>query len=224
MSSFSVFILTIKFRTFTPYFFKQQWISFTIMTKIMLPILFTAGLIAQTQPEPVPEPEKPDISINFVKADDELLLNWSVNTYVGYPIYKAENFTRFDDSHFVYGISLGTPLGIKTGLAYSTLDLELINFIFGNTAASDGEDAEFGETVFHIGLNSGMFINDLSLSLTAATGEYKYGTGFIGAINIDLPYWGDYEVRSTIRFSAVPTDKDITSAWVDLGVSLGYEF
>jgi len=224
MSSFSVFILTIKFSTFTPYFFKQQWNSFMIMTKIMLPILFTAGLIAQTQPEPVPEPEKPDISINFVKADDELLLNWSVNTYVGYPIYKAENFRRFDDDHLVWGLSLGTPIGIKTGLAYSTLDLELINFIFGNTAASDGEDAEFGETVFHIGLNSGMFINDLSLSLTAAAGKYSDGTGYIGAINIDLPYWGDYEVRSTIRFSAVPTGTDITSAWVDLGVSIGYEF
>ncbi len=55
-------------------------------------------------------------------------------------------------------------------------------------------------------------------------GKYSDGTGYIGAINIDLPYWGDYEVRSTIRFSAVPTDTDITSAWVDLGVSIGYEF
>jgi len=194
------------------------------MVRTILSIFFISGLVAQTQPEPAPEPEKPDIAINFVKADDELLLNWSVNTYVGYPIYKAENFRRFDDDHFIYGFSLGTPLGIKTGLAYSTLDLELINFIFGNTDPAEGEAGEFGETVFHIGLNSGMFINDLSLNVTMATGKYEHGNGYIGAINIDLPYWGDYEVRSTIRFTAAPTGPDLTTGWIDLGVSLGYEF
>ena len=91
------------------------------MIKTILTIFFISGAFAQTQPEPAPEPEKPDISINFVKEDDELLLNWSVNTYVGYPVYKAENFSLFDDNHFIYGLSLGTPLGIKTGLSYSCL-------------------------------------------------------------------------------------------------------
>ena len=194
------------------------------MTRILLSIFFISGMIAQTQPEPAPEPEEPSISINFVQADDELLLNWSVNTYVGYPVYKAENFSRFDDDHFVYGLSLGTPVGIKTGLSYATLDFELINFIFGNTDPLEGEAGEFGETVFHIGLNSGMFINDLSLSVTMAMGKYEHGNGYIGGLNIDLPYWGDYEVRSTIRFTAAPTGPDLTSGWIDLGVSLGYEF
>ena len=192
------------------------------MIRMFTSFLLLGSLIAQTAPEP--EPEKPDVSINFVKADDHLLLNWSVNTYVGYPIYQAENFKRFDDRHFVYGLSLGTPIGMKTGLAYSTLDFELVNFIFGNTDPLDGEDVEFGETVLHYGLNSGMFINDLSLNITMAMGKYEHGIGYIGALNIDLPYWGDYEVRSTIRFTAAPTAPDLTSGWIDLGVSLGYEF
>ena len=192
------------------------------MIRIIISIILVSAVFSQ--PEPEAEPEKPSIAINFVQADDELLLNWSVNTYVGYPVYKAENFTRFDDDHFVYGLSLGTPVGIKTGLAYSTLDFELINYIFGNSTVSDGQEAEFAETVFHIGLNSGVFINDLSLNLTMATGKYEHGNGYIGSINIDLPYWGDYEVRSTIRFTAAPTGPDMTSGWVDLGVSLGYEF
>tara|TARA_B100000579_G_C22716544_1_gene797187 strand:+ start:312 stop:890 length:579 start_codon:yes stop_codon:yes gene_type:complete len=192
------------------------------MIRILFIFIFASILVGQTAP--TPEPEKPDVAINFVKADDELLLNWSVNTYLGYPVYQAENFKRYDDRHFVYGLSLGTPIGMKTGLAYSTLDFELINFIFGNSDPLDGEDGAFGETVLHYGLNSGMFINDLSLNITFAVGKYKHGAGYIGAINIDLPYWGDYEVRSTIRFTAAPTAADLTSGWIDLGVSLGYEF
>ena len=192
------------------------------MIRMFTIFLLLGSLIAQTAPNP--EPEKPDVAINFVKADDHLHLNWSVNTYVGYPVYQAENFKSFDDMHFVYGLSLGTPIGMKTGLAYSTLDFELVNFIFGNTDPLPGEEDEFGETVLHLGLNSGMFINDLSLNITMAMGSYKYGTGYIGALNIDLPYWGDYEVRSTIRFTAAPTSEDLTSGWIDLGVSLGYEF
>ena len=194
------------------------------MIKTILIFFSFSGVVAQTQPEPAPEPEKPDIAINFVKAEDELLLNWSVNTYVGYPVYKAENFSSFDDNHFIYGLSLGTPLGIKTGLSYSTLNFELINYIFGNTNASEEEADHIGETVFHIGLNSGVFINDISLNYTLATGKHKYGYGYISAINIDLPYWGDFEVRGTIRFTAVPTGSDLTSGWIDLGISLGYEF
>ena len=194
------------------------------MIKIILPFFFISGVFAQTQPEPVSEPDKPDIAINFVKADDELLLNWSVNTYVGYPVYKAENFSIFDDDHLIYGLSLGTPLGIKTGLSYSTLNFELMNYTFGKTNSGGGEADDIGGTVFHIGLNSGVFINDLSLNYTLATGKHEYGFGYISAINIDLPYWGDFEVRSTIRFTAVPTGPDLTSGWIDLGISLGYEF
>ena len=190
------------------------------MSRVMFCILFVSVAFAQTQPEP----EKPSISIDFVQADDELLLNWSVNTYVGYPVHTAEFFSSFDQLHPVYGVSLGTPFGLKTGLAYSTFDIEVVNYVFGNSEAEDGEPVNFYDTVFHVGLNSGLFINDLSLSLTAAVGNYDHGTGFVGGVNFDLPYWGDYEIRSTIRFSAVPVVDDMTSGWVDIGVSIGYEF
>ena len=192
------------------------------MSKVMFCILFVSVAFAQTQPES--EPEKPNIAIDFVQADDELLLNWSINTYVGYPVYTADFFSTFDKLHPVYGLSLGTPFGLKTGLAYSTIDFEVVNYVFENTAPEDGQPINFYDTVFHLGLNSGLFINDLSLSLTAAVGKYDHGTGFVGGVNFDLPYWGDYEIRSTIRFSAVPVVDDMTSGWIDIGVSIGYEF
>ena len=193
------------------------------MNRIMVSILLVSAIFSQQEPEV--EPEKPSIAIDFVEADDELLLNWSINTYVGYPVYTAEFFTSFDKLHPVYGLSLGTPLGLKTGLAYSTIDVEIINYVFETTSIDGPEN--FYDTVFHVGFNSGLFINDLSLSLTTAVGKYEHGTGIVGGMNIDLPYWGDYEVRSTIRFSAIPVNingEDGRSGWVDIGVSLGYEF
>ena len=52
--------------------------------------------------------------------------------------------------------------------------------------------------------------------------------GFISGVNVDLPYWGDFEVRGTLRFNAVPVTllggNDGSSGWLDLGLSLGYEF
>ena len=51
--------------------------------------------------------------------------------------------------------------------------------------------------------------------------------GFVGGVNVDLPYWGDFEVRGTLRFNAVPVTllgiNDGSSGWLDLGLSLGYE-
>ena len=190
------------------------------MNRIMVSILLVSAIFSQQEPEA--EPEKPSIAIDFVQADDELLLNWSVNTYVGYPVYTAEFFSAFNEIHPVYGLSLGSPFGLKTGLAYSTIDVEVVNYVFENT--TDEGPKSFYDTVFHIGLNSGLFVNDLSLSLTAAVGKYDHGTGFVGGMNIDLPYWGDYEIRSTLRFSAVPIVDGNTSGWIDIGVSLGYEF
>ena len=190
------------------------------MIRIIIPIILVSAVFSQ--PEPEADPEKPSIAIDFVQADDELLLNWSVNTYVGYPVYTAEFFSGFDEFHPIYGLSLGTPFGLKTGLAYSTIDIEVVNYVFENT--TDEGPKSFYDTVFHLGFNSGMFINDLSLSLTAAIGKYDHGTGFVGGVNFDLPYWGDYEIRSTIRFSAVPVVDGMTSGWADIGVSIGYEF
>ena len=70
------------------------------------------------------------LEINFVNADDELLLNYSINAYAGYPVYSAEHFDSFDEVSPILGLSVGTPIGIKAGLAYLTLNFEFINYKF----------------------------------------------------------------------------------------------
>ena len=197
------------------------------MTRIFFSFIFIANIYGQVAP--TPDPEKPDIAINFVDADDELLLNYSLNLYAGYPIYTAEYFDSFDEISPILGLSIGTPLGIKAGLAYLTLNFEFINYKFDQSNTAEGQESIYEGFTPHVGFNTGVFINDLSLSFTGATGPYHNDRyGFIGGVNIDLPYWGDFEVRGTLRFNAVPvtlpSGDDGSSGWLDLGISLGYEF
>ena len=194
------------------------------MKRTLFSFVFTGILFGQVVPSP--EPEKPDVAINFVNADDELLLNYSINLYAGYPIYTAEYFDSFDETSPILGLSVGTPIGIKAGLAYLTLNFEFINYKFKRTNEVEGEGNIYEGFAPHIGFNTGMFINDLSLSFTGAVGPYHNDRyGFISGINVDLPYWGDFEVRGTLRFNAVPVGGDEgSSGWLDLGLSLGYEF
>ena len=197
------------------------------MNRTLFSFIFIGILFGQVAP--APEPEKPDVAINFVDADDELLLNYSINLYAGYPIYTAEYFDSFDEISPILGLSVGTPLGIKAGLAYLTLNFEFINYKFTRTNVIESEENIYEGFAPHIGFNTGVFINDLSLSLTGAMGPYHNDRyGFIGGVNVDLPYWGDFEVRGTLRFNAVPVTllggDDGSSGWVDLGISLGYEF
>jgi len=197
------------------------------MTRILFSFIFTGILLGQVAP--APEPEKPDVAINFVDADDELLLNYSINLYAGYPIYTADYFDSFDETSPILGLSVGTPLGIKAGLAYLTLSFEFINYKFDRSNAIEGQENIYEGFAPHIGFNTGMFINDLSLSFTGAVGPYHNDRyGFISGINVDLPYWGDFEVRGTLRFNAVPVSliggDEGSSGWLDLGLSLGYEF
>ena len=173
------------------------------MTRVLFSSIFTGILLGQVAP--APEPEKPDVAINFVDAGDELLLNYSINLYAGYPIYTADYFDSFDETSPILGLSVGTPLGIKAGLAYLTLNFEFINYKFERSNAIEGQENIYEGFAPHVGFNTGMFINDLSLSFTAATGPYHNDRyGFIGGVNLDLPYWGDFEVRGTLRFNAVP--------------------
>ena len=197
------------------------------MKRTLFSFIFTGILSGQVAP--APEPEKPDVAINFVDADDELLLNYSINLYAGYPIYTAEYFDSFDETSPILGLSVGTPLGIKAGLAYLTLNFEFINYKFTRTNEIEDEENIYEGFAPHIGFNTGMFINDLSLSFTGAVGPYHNDRyGFISGINVDLPYWGDFEVRGTLRFNAVPVTliggDEGSSGWLDLGLSLGYEF
>ena len=91
-----------------------------------------------------------------------------------------------------------------------------------------------------MGANSGLFIGDVSISLTAATGVFHAGTGFIAGGSLDLPVGGyitdsfdvpeslephieAFEIRLTTRANIVQKN-DGTTGWVDAGVSFGYEF
>ena len=85
--------------------------------------------------------------LQFVDADDELLLNYSLNLYAGYPMYTAEYFDSFDEISPILGLSVGTPLGIKAGLAYLTLNFEFINYKFTRTNEIEGEGAQLREHI-----------------------------------------------------------------------------
>jgi len=197
------------------------------MIRILFSFIFTGILVGQIVS--TPEPEKPDVAINFVDADDELLLNFSINAYAGYPVYTRNFLGRFDEASPILGLSIGTPFGFKAGLAFLTLNFEFINYKFTRTNEIEGEENIYEGFAPHLGFNTGMFINDLSLSFTGGMGPYHNDRyGFIGGMNVDLPYWGDFEVRGTLRFNAVPVTllggDEGTSGWMDLGISLGYEF
>ena len=162
--------------------------------------------------------------------------NYSVNLYTGFPLVKATSFDHYDKSRPVAGISIGTPYGYYGNDFYVNANIEIFRYIFRRSV----NDQRFGGTAFQVGLNTGLFIGDVSVSLTAATGVFHAGTGFIGGLNIDLPT-GEYilgnfdineslvphiealEVRFTTRANMVQKNDGITG-WVDGGFSIGYEF
>ena len=163
--------------------------------------------------------------------------NYSVNLYTGYPVIKAASFDHYDKSRPVAGISIGTPYGYYANDFYVNANIEIFRYIFRN---SHNVEDRFGGTAFQVGINTGLFIGDVSVSLTAATGVFHAGTGFISGLNIDLPA-GEYilgnfdineslvphiealEVRFTTRANMVQK-KDGITGWIDGGFSIGYEF
>jgi len=180
------------------------------------------------------------LSALFAQEDEYeygIVPNYSVNLYTGYPIIKASSFDHYDKSRPVAGISVGTPFGYYGSNFYINANIEIFRYIFRNSR--DDED-RFGGTAFQVGLNTGLFIGDVAVSLTAATGVFHAGTGFISGLSIDLPA-GEYildnfyineslephiealEVRFTSRANIVQK-KDGTTGWIDGGVSIGYEF
>tara|TARA_S200000501_G_scaffold98676_1_gene92040 strand:- start:54055 stop:54645 length:591 start_codon:yes stop_codon:yes gene_type:complete len=175
-----------------------------------------------------------------LEEDDEyeygIVPNYSVNLYTGYPVVKAESFETYDVSRPVVGLSVGTPFGYYASDFFINVNLEIFNYIFSRSV----NDQKFGGTAFQVGANSGLFIGDVSISLTAATGVFHAGTGFIAGGSIDLPVGGyiadsfdlpeslephiqAFEMRLTTR-SNIVQKSDGTTGWVDAGVSLGYEF
>ena len=175
-----------------------------------------------------------------------LVPNYSLNLYTGYPLIKASSFKIYNDSSPVFGLSIGTPYGFFMSNFFVNMIVEVAKYNF-NT--STNQKRKFGGWAFQIGASPGFFIGDMSISLTAATGIFHEGTGFITGGSIDIPVgnliiekYGDisivksleeqieaFEIRFTSRANIVQKAKSATDAggatgWIGAGISLGYEF
>ena len=185
------------------------------MRRYLIVTLFLSLVLPQSEQS---EDDEADIAIDF-DTKEELYLNFSFNAYRGAPVYVAKTFEHYDWVSPVYALSIGTPFGFQAGFTYTTLNFEIMKYKF----ETKGYDEVFGGIAYQVGINSGFFINSASLSITAATGIYHKGNGFVGGVNLDLPYWGPFEVRGAVRFNTIQRpDKDYTG-WIDIGISLGYE-
>ena len=181
---------------------------------------------------------------DFQEYDVEYVIvpNWSANFYTGYPIIKASSFDYYDDINPVFGLSIGSPWGIFMGDFFMNVISEIAYYDFNVTNNPDYED--FGGLAFQIGLSPGFFLGQTSISLTACTGIYHAGTGFIGGGSIDLPvgslilenfedldfisdnedFFEALEMRVTVRSNVVQKEDGGTTGWLGAGVSFGYEF
>jgi len=171
-----------------------------------------------------------------------IIPNWSLNFYSGYPIVKGATFDYYDDINPVLGLSIGSPYGLFLGDFFMNVISEIAYYEFNVTNNPDYEN--FAGIAYQIGLSPGFFIGETSISLTACTGVYHAGPGFIGGGSIDLPI-GSYllnsfedndfiqdnsdivealEIRLTGRANTVKKTDGTTTYWLGAGISLGYEF
>ena len=176
--------------------------------------------------------------------------NWSLNFYNGYPIpgLRGESFGYYDKIFPTFGLSVGSPYGIYIGDFFMNVIAELAYYKFSKSsfegiAPVDRKDP-FEGFAFQIGLSPGLFIGDLSISATAATGVYHAGPGFITGLSVDLPI-GSYvmekyrdsnfiteyeelleslEIRVTSRLNLVKKNDGLYTYWLGGGISFGYEF
>ena len=191
-----------------------------------------------------PEEEKLNRQTAREEYDVEYVIipNWSLNFYTGYPIIKASSFDYYNDINPIFGLSIGSPYGIFMGDFFMNAIAEIAYYDFNLINRPDYEP--FGGVAWQIGVSPGFFIGETSISLTACTGVYHAGTGFIGGGSIDVPLgylimdrYGDVEFvenmeeviealefRITGRSNVVQKTKGGTTGWIGLGISLGYEF
>ena len=113
-----------------------------------------------------------------------LVPNYSLNLYTGYPLIKASSFKIYNDADPVFGLSIGTPYGFFMSNFFVNIIVEVAKYNFNE---SEGQKRQFGGWAFQIGASPGFFIGDMSISLTAATGFFHEGTGFITGGSIDIP-------------------------------------
>ena len=191
-----------------------------------------------------PEEEKLNRETAREEYDVEYVIipNWSLNLYIGYPIIKATSFDYYNDINPVFGLSIGSPYGIFMGDFFMNAIAEIAYYSFKLINRPDYEP--FDGFAWQIGLSPGFFIGETSISLTACTGIYHAGTGFIAGGSIDLPLggfildkYGDVEIienmeamiealefRITGRSNVVQKTRGGTTGWLGTGISLGYEF
>ena len=196
---------------------------------IIIPFLFIGVVTAENDLRESDNQEAMEYSEEEESDEDEeeLELNYSANLYLGYPVYTTETFSYYDKSNPVVGLSIGTPFGFQAGPFYATVNIEILRYIFEGTEASKKASyagRKFGGMAYQVGVNTGLFFNEFSFSITAASGVYHEGTGFIGGVNLDLPI-GDMpiEIRLATRANMIQKNDGITG-WVGGGISLGYEF
>ena len=181
----------------------------------------------------------------FYPVEYVLVPNWSFNLYTGYPLIKASSFEIYNDSSPVFGLSVGSPYGFFMSNFFVNMIFEIAKYNFNDSSGL----RKFGGWAFQVGASPGFFIGDMSISLTAATGIFHEGTGFITGASIDIPIgnlivknYGDisivesfeeqieaFEIRFTSRANIVQKEKRADDAggatgWIGAGISLGYEF
>jgi len=163
---------------------------------------------------------------DFYPVEYVLVPNYSFNIYTGYPLIRASSFAIYNDSDPVFGLSIGTPYGFFMSNFFVNLIVEIAKYNFDE---STGQKRQFGGMAFQIGASPGFFIGDMSISLTAATGLFHEGTGFITGGSIDIPVgnliiekYGDipfveslveqieaFEIRITSRANIVQKEKRV---------------
>ena len=153
----------------------------------------------------------------FDEDEYEVIPNYSVNLYIGYPLLKAKSFEYYD-SNVVFGLSLGTPFGFAIGSFFTNVIGEIFLYDFST------ESQDFKGVGIQAGISPGFFIGDISLSGTASGGIFHAGTGFIAGGSIDIPVGDAFEVRVTARNNIVQKSEGGITGWIGAGVSLGYEF
>ena len=168
---------------------------------------------------------------NSYTVEYVLVPNYSLNLYTGLPLIKASSFEIYNDANPVFGLSIGTPYGFFMSNFFVNMIVEVAKYNFNE---STGQERKFGGWAFQIGASPGFFIGDMSISLTAATGIFHEGTGFITGGSIDIPIgnliiekYGDisivesleeqieaFEIRFTSRANIVQKEQRINDEGV----------
>jgi hypothetical protein len=176
----------------------------------------------------------------FYPVEYVLVPHWSCNLYTGYPLIKASSFEIYNDSSPVFGLSIGTPYGFFMSNFFVNMIVEVAKYNFNDTSGL----RKFGGWAFQVSASPGFFIGDMSISLTAATGIFHEGTGFITGASIDLPIgnlivknYGDisivesfeeqieaFEIRFTSRANIVQKEKKVDDEGniIDAGGATGW--